>query len=182
MKEIWKDVRGYKGMYQVSSKGRVRTLGRYIKIRDTSMKRFLQPKFLRFIYNRDYHTVCLYKNYKAKWYKVHQLVAKAFIPNPYNKPQINHKNCKRKDNRVKNLEWATQKENNIHMHKMGRVPSGCKSKLALLNSKQLIQVRAMIKSGYTQQTIADKFKVSRTTISNITRNVTYKRNLTFKAL
>lgn len=101
--EEWRDVVGYEGLYQVSSLGRVC---------NTKSKRVLRHK----ITNRKdggsgYHIVNLYINKKKVSASVHRLVAKAFIPNPENKPQIDHINCKRGDNAVENLRWATAKEN-----------------------------------------------------------------------
>ena len=65
----------------------------------------------------DYQKIHLSKNGKQKAYSIHQLVAKTFIPNPKNLPQINHKNGIKHDNRVENIEWCTNKENSLHYHK-----------------------------------------------------------------
>ena len=98
--EIWKDVVGYEGMYQVSNLGRVRRcLGnrfRYLRIHSKV---------------RGYYYVSISKNGIAKKIRVHQLVAQAFIPNPNNKPCIDHINAIKTDNRVENLRWVTHKEN-----------------------------------------------------------------------
>lgn len=105
MQEVWKDIKGYEGLYQVSSHGRVKSLGN-----DKNRK----EKILKGIYNLGYKQVWLSKNGIEKRYLVHRLVASHFIPNPDNKPQINHINCIRDDNRISNLEWCTQAENNRH--------------------------------------------------------------------
>lgn len=94
-KEIWKDVVGYEGLYQVSNLGRVKSLFRYKKI----LKQFED--------NKGYLRVTLYKNNKSKSIKVHKLVAEAFIPNPNNYDCINHKDENKTNNRVENLEFCS---------------------------------------------------------------------------
>lgn len=110
--EIWKDVKGYEGLYQVSNLGRVCSLERqtydtvrkYIrKVRKRILKQAL-PKL-------GYYSVQLTKNGKQKSFRVHVLVAAAFLPNPNNFPVINHKNAIKTDNRVENLEWCTYQHN-----------------------------------------------------------------------
>ncbi|MBQ0088583.1 MAG: HNH endonuclease [Prevotellaceae bacterium] len=97
----WRDVVGYEGLYQVSNKGDVRNAVTH-KILKQAIDKY------------GYCKVGLFKNKKQKEGKVHRLVAMAFIPNPENKPCINHLNTKRNDNRVENLEWCTWKENSNH--------------------------------------------------------------------
>ena len=99
--EKWKDVKDYEGHYQVSDKGRVKSL-------KFGKERILKPR-------RDgggYLQVDLCKNGNKKWCLVHRLVAQAFIPNSNNLPQINHKNEDKTNNSVQNLEWCSSKYNN----------------------------------------------------------------------
>ena len=95
MEEIWKDIVGYEGLYQISS------LGRVFSVRSN---KYLQA--YRRSKNMPYLTVSLYVNNERKHYKVHRLVAEAFLPNPDLLPQVNHKNEDGADNRACNLEWC----------------------------------------------------------------------------
>ena len=101
MKEIWRDINGYKGLYQVSN------LGRVWSCRQKRLRK-LQKN------THGYMSLFLYKNKKGTAKQVHRLVAEAFIPNPKKLEQVNHKNGDKTDNRVENLEWVTRYENSIH--------------------------------------------------------------------
>lgn len=105
--EIWKDIEGYEGCYQVSNLGRVKSLERI-----NSYGERVHEKIKAFGDNgHGYLIVNLYKDNKVKMSYIHRLVANAFIPNPYNLPQINHKDEDKSNNDVQNLEWCTQKYN-----------------------------------------------------------------------
>lgn len=108
--EIWKDIKGYEGIYQVSSLGRVRGCDRYINTPNNG-KRLAKGIIITPMMWGQYKIVHLYIRRKSKVYSIHRLVAQAFIPNPYNLPQVNHKNENKTDNRVENLEWCTDKYN-----------------------------------------------------------------------
>lgn len=106
--EIWRDIEGYEGKYQVSNEGRVKALAwKGNGIGCSQNEHILRQNDLR-----GYKRVGLSKEGVVKWYSVHRLVAKAFIPNPNNYPVIDHINTIRDDNRVENLRWTTPKENN----------------------------------------------------------------------
>ena len=112
MEEIWRDIEGYEGLYQVSNLGRVKS--NYNKNRKTILKNRV---------NRGrYFTVLLYKNKRSKNFSVHRLVALTFIPNPENKTQVNHIDGNKLNNRAKNLEWVTASENQIHAYATGLQP------------------------------------------------------------
>ena len=100
MDEIWRDIEGYEGLYQISNKGRVKRLYK-------ASERILKPGWM----TGGYLFVVLCKNGNQSNQRIHRLVAKAFLPNPENKPQVNHRDENKKNNRVENLEWATAKEN-----------------------------------------------------------------------
>jgi len=107
MQEIWKDVKNYEGIYQISNLGNVRSLERLDnKNRRTHAKDITSKKS-----KNNYKFVTLYKNGKSKMYLIHRLVAEAFIPNPNNLPQVNHIDENITNNKVDNLEWCTPKYN-----------------------------------------------------------------------
>jgi hypothetical protein len=118
MTEIWKDIQGYEGLYQVSNLGRVKSLERWVqnhgkmqhhpeKIKEPSRK------------EKGYRTTQLYKEGKVQNVYVHRLVAEAFVANPDGKETVNHINGNKDDNRAENLEWNTYTENNNHAYKTG---------------------------------------------------------------
>ena len=104
MQEEWKDIRDYEGLYQISNKGNVKSLGN----NKTKKEKILKSS----VNKRGYLDVKLCKNGKHKNFRINRLVAEAFISNPNNLPQVNHKNEIKDDNRVENLEWCDAKYNN----------------------------------------------------------------------
>lgn len=109
MEEIWKDIEGYEGRYQVSNLGRVKSLKRFCSGKwngnELINERLLTPDL-----RSGYKTVYLY-GAKNRKFLIHRLVAQAFIPNPDNKPCVDHINTITTDNSVQNLRWVTEKEN-----------------------------------------------------------------------
>ncbi len=118
MEEIWKDIEGYEGLYQVSNLGRVKSLERYQQNHSKLQKVEEKIKIIH-IKSNGYQFVQLYKNNIMKNLHIHRLVAQAFIPNPDNKPQINHIDGNKLNNNVTNLEWCTNSENGKHAYKLG---------------------------------------------------------------
>ena len=115
MIEIWKDVVGYEGLYRVSNYGNILSVARYRTIDKTKVTYFVKERLLRCGYNKKgYKMFGLTKDKKLNSYSVHRLVAIAFIPNPENKPQVNHINGIKTDNGLENLEWCTNMENMTH--------------------------------------------------------------------
>lgn len=120
MEEIWKDVAGYEGLYQVSNMGRVKSLAR---TRNMNLPwggiAPVNERIRKFGKSLGYQNITLSKNGVNERIRVHKLVAMTFIPNPRGCTQINHKNGDKHDNRVENLEWVTPSENQRHAIETG---------------------------------------------------------------
>lgn len=102
--EVWKDVKDFEGLYQVSNYGRIKTLGNCFKRKEKIRKLSLNPR-------SGYMQVELHKNGKESKYYVHRLVADAFLENPDNLPCVNHKDCNRVNNHADNLEYISYQNN-----------------------------------------------------------------------
>ena len=122
-KEIWCQIKGYEGQYQVSDQGRVKSL-------KFGKERIRKPS--RDTYGYLFVNLC--KNGEKKMYLVHRLVAKTFIPNPYNLQEVNHKDENKTNNSVQNLEWCDSKYNNNYGTRNKRISEKC-SKMVLQFTK-----------------------------------------------
>lgn len=154
--EIWKDVIGYEGFYQVSNKGRVRSVTRIIKRTSGDMK--FKSRIMAGCVRNGYKIMPLSKNKTIKAWRVHRLVAIAFIPNPENKAEVNHKNGIRLDNKLDNLEWMTHQENVQHAFRTGLVKVGSQRKDAKLTEKDVIAIRS--NRQLTQKELAIKYNIT----------------------
>lgn len=131
--EIWKDIEGYEGIYQVSNMGRVRSLTRKVW-NYTKPGRILSPGAKE---NGYLHVALNNGEKREKHAHIHRLVAAAFIPNPDNLPEVNHKNYDKKDNRVENLEWCTSRYNKAHFRKSPYAKNADKKKSRTLANKSI---------------------------------------------
>ncbi len=171
--EIWKDIDGYEGRYQISSIGRIRGL---VNTRGNPLS---EPKILKpRIQRKGYLEVCLKIQQKRKMFKIHRLVAAAFLPNPMNKPQVNHINGIKTDNRAQNLEWATPSENMQHAFENGlNIPAwGETCPQSLLTNDDAEKIRNEYKKysrNFNRKALAKKYGVSLCVIKNIVNGKTY---------
>lgn len=131
--EIWKDVKGYEGYYQVSNLGRVKGVERFV--RQGNSIRHVKERLVK-IYRGGHGYLCatLCKDKKSKTITVHRLIAKAFIPNPDNKPEVDHINTNRTDCRLENLRWVTHAENMRNPLSQQSIKSNSKTHEALRKS------------------------------------------------
>ena len=129
MKKEWKEIKGYEGKYIVSNYGEVISLPRLKQ--NNSKKQYVEPKELskHISSTNGYVYVLLCGKGKCKNVRLHKLVAEAFIPNPENKPQVNHKDGNKQNNKVDNLEWCTCKENIRHAYNNGLASNKNKIKI-----------------------------------------------------
>ena len=156
--EIWRDILGYEGLYQVSNFGRIKRCSRILSVG---------------INGWGYETIALCKNGHQKSCTVHRLVAEAFLPNPDNLPQVDHLNGNKADNRVENLEWVTPKENIQRASRNGQLKCGVENCNAKLSKADIIYIRKN-SDRLTKKQLAKMFKVDRKVIERILNKTSYK--------
>jgi hypothetical protein len=162
---MMKWIKGYEGLYQVSTKGEV------ISFKVSNKGRAMSPS----IDKDGYLQIGLRDTgSKRRWYRVHRLVAETYIPNPSNLPMINHKDCDPSNNEVSNLEWCDRSHNNKYRFLMGYEHRGEKATTAKLTEEEVLAIYELAWEGdLTQKEIATLYKVSRGAISNIKYGATW---------
>lgn len=172
--EIWKDVKGYVGIYKISSIGDVIGLDRVTNnpINLTTKGVLLKPSI-----KRGYKCVVLQKEGKRTYPSIHRLVAINFLPNPENKPQVNHINGIKTDNRVENLEWNTSKENINHAfdNNLRKSQNGALNINARLTEIQVSEIRSLKNKGVSQVDIMRMYGMSRSNVNDIVNNRIWKK-------
>lgn len=149
--EVWKDVVGYEGLYKVSDRGNVFSVGRMSLHGRKIGGRMLKPR-----HNKDgYLRVNLYNNGKRKTKYIHRLVTEVFIPNPNNLPQVNHRDEDKTNNNVENLEWCTSKYNTNHGTRTERLSK--KVRAVNIETGEVVTFKSTVEArneGYTAATSA----------------------------
>lgn len=178
MKEVFKDVKGFEGLYQVSNLGRIRSLKRTVN--KGKCHRTWDEHFLRYgVDSKGYFRTALSKDGHSQTVKVHRLVAEAFLPNPQNLPQVNHKDGNKQNNSVENLEWCDAPYNMQHAVSNG-LHNGLKGEQNP-SSKLTKEDVQFIRDNYIPrhpefgtEGLAKKFGVHRKTISRINTGKMWK--------
>lgn len=162
--EIWKEIKGYEGCYDVSSFGRIKSHYKNI---------IRKPKLWCLHENGKwtYHTITLKKKGQRSTKKIHRLVAEAFIPNPDNKPQVHHIDFDTTNNRVENLMWATHYEN--AQHSLGRYASGVRNGQSRFTTEDITFIKGS-RGKIGPYALAKKYGVCAWTIYHIWKGNTYK--------
>lgn len=173
--EIWKDVVNYEGLYQVSNLNRLKGVRRIIK---NKLKGdcLLEERIISIKPDNVGYFACVLSNGKnKKTFKVHRLIAEAFIPNPENKPCVNHINGVKDDNRLENLEWVTYSENTKHAFDTGlmKTTKGDECSWSKVNEQQVLEIRKS-KGIVSYSKMSEKYGISITTISNIINKKSWK--------
>ncbi len=176
MEEIWKFIDGYEGYYEISNLGRVRSVERVITCGGYEAgnrhvpiyTRTIKSRFLKFGWvakkgsKTKYVQVILSRDNLNEHFLVAVLVAKAFIPNPENLPQVNHKDFDKSHNGASNLEWVTALGNTRHA-----IVNNHRSCLVKLTPEKARVIKQELKNRVPQRVLAQRFHVSRWTISDI---------------
>ena len=167
--EVWKTIQNYGGLYQVSNTGKVRDLKNHIK-----------PVYKN---NKGYECLSLYYNGKTYHPTVHRLVAKAFIPNPNNYDQVNHKDCNKENNSVENLEWCNQRYNYDEGMKTFQYSKNEEHYFAKLKNSDIPIIYELYKLGFTRATVAKIFNVRPSSLEAIEKGISYRElGYNFKAI
>ncbi len=141
MEEIWKDIKGYEGLYQVSNLGRVKSLDRYVNYKNKS-KAVRKGVIRKAKIGKGYFLINLSKDGVKRFFLVHRIVAETFLENPSSKKTVNHINGIKTDNTVNNLEWSTYSENAIHAHNLGlKCQKGTKNNRSKLSDEIVYKIK-----------------------------------------
>ena len=168
-KEIWKDVIGYEGLYQVSNLGRIKSLKRAIKQKNYT--RIIKQKILKPLKIHGYSHVHLSVLGKAKVIKIHKLVTSAFLGKIGTGLEINHIDGHKDNNEISNLEYCTKSENAIHAFRLGLRKSGIEHHSAKLNGAQVKEIK---ESSLSQRKLAKIYGITQSNIWAIKANKTWK--------
>ena len=172
--EIWKDIQGYEGLYQVSNIGNIKSLDRTVGENRTPYLK--KGRILKAWKYNGYLCVNLCGEGKNVKLKVHRIVAETFIDNPKNKKEVNHINGNKTDNRVENLEWCSHKENIQHAFRTGLRKTGTNatnSKLSVDDINYIIKNIRLKSHKYGARAMARKYNVCYSTITQILHGKTY---------
>lgn len=176
------DIKGFEGLYAITKQGRIwsypkiQLFGTQNSAQIHSGGRFLIPVLGK----NPYYRIGLHKKGKRYNPTLHRLLALTYIPNPLNLPQVNHINGVKTDNRIKNLEWCTEKQNSQHAVRIGLIKGtsmpGEKHPMAKLTYKEVLEIREKYELGYRNAELGRMYKVHRSNIRNIVMGKTWNKS------
>lgn len=179
--EIWKQVNGFEGYYEISNLGRIKSLAKEWTTGERWGIRKKEESFLKFGKSSNknilYYNVTFCVDKVKSYFLVHRLVAKHFVDNPNNYNVVNHLDSDTTNNDSENLEWTTTKGNVLHSFEHGKrvVINGEKHGNCKLTVKQVLEIRELVEIGKLEhEDVAKMYKVSRPTITKIVRRIRWK--------
>ena len=164
--ETWRNIRGFEGYYQISNLGNVISLDRDVIV-NGGIRKYTSKSIILSKEKDGYLTVTLWRDSKSKSYRVHRLVADAFIDNNDNLEIVNHIDGNKKNNSVENLEWCNVKHNTNHAFSTGLRKSGENHRWSKLTEVQVRQIPSLLSDGMSQKGISKLYEVSYSCIKNI---------------
>lgn len=169
--EVWKDIIGWEGYYQISNLGRVKSIERYFLAKGTPVKVELRilVQIKNVPHDGGYFRVLLCRDGKRSHIMVHRLVAECFIENPNNEKLVNHMDCNKLNNHYSNLEWVSYQGNRTHAIKNNciKFAKGTSHGHAKLTEADVYRIRELLNFGSIMKPIAIRFNISISTVHNI---------------
>jgi len=175
--EIWKSVKGYEGLYEVSNFGRMKSLSK--KVRNGANSYCVRKEIILTgtISNKGYVKVILVKDGQKQQYSVHRIVMMMFVPNPNNMPQVNHLDTNKQNNAVSNLEWCDGSRNMKHACKNGLRDflKGETHPTAKLSTKEVLEIRRIWDTNMVKiHEIAEIFNITYANAQSIVKRHSWK--------
>lgn len=175
---LWGDLPDYEDYYQVSTSGGIRSKDRKVLSKNQfgAYEMLRKGKVLKVTKTKQGYGEVKLTNSEGSCstYKIHRIIASAFIPNPLEKSQVNHIDGNKLNNRVDNLEWATPSENTQHAYDTGLIcRKGSKQSSSVLKECDIPFIRLWVEYGYRYKDIAEAFGVGSTSIGNIMTKVAW---------
>lgn len=175
---MWKPVPGLTGV-SASEDGRIRVLSYQTLIRQSFWRTIPERITFGGLGNHGYMEIRIQQDTRSMLYLIHRLIALTFIPNPMNKPEVNHKDGNKTNNMTSNLEWTTESEQRLHAYRLGLQPRplGSRSTTAILCESDIPDIRKRLEVGESQLLIAIDYGVNRSVIGDIKLGRTWKHVL-----